>query len=106
MTWHLDQRRIHSSPLERPSVDSATKEKEKDVRHNEFAYVWIAASCEEFWWRRINETILSRTYKRRVAFEHYLSKSRDRFYRPGYNLLCSNIGGRHSICHSVRAPLC
>lgn len=55
---------------------------------------------------KINETVLSRTYKRRVAFEHYLSKSTDRFYRPGYNLLCSNIGGRHSICHSVRAPLC
>jgi len=55
---------------------------------------------------RISETVLSRTYKRRVAFEHYLSKSGDRFYRPGYNLLCSNIGGRHSICHSVRAPLC
>lgn len=39
-------------------------------------------------------------------FEHYLSKSGDRFYRSGYNLLCSNISGRRNICHSVRAPLC
>lgn len=48
----------------------------------------------------------SQTYKRRVVFEHYLSKSQDRFYRSGYNLLCSNISGRRNICHSVRAPLC
>lgn len=29
-----------------------------------------------------------------------------RFYHLGYNLLCSNISGRHNICHSARAPLC
>lgn len=66
----------------------------------------MTACTKNSGWRINDETVLSRTYKRRVAFEHYLSKSEDRFYRPGYNLLCSNIGGRRSICHSMRAPLC